>query len=153
MQGGAGHRQTLFLPQREVEGADMPEALQVAGLNKPVNARADLYGQLAVQRKFLGHVAQSGPGRTPCRKQVHPGHEALPFRGARQAAQHAEGGGFARPVGTEQAEDTARLHLETDVVRRHEISETFRQPLGPDDGRGGGEGHGRAPGGREGKLF
>ena len=57
-----------------------------------------------------------------------------------------------RPVGTEQAEDTARLHLETDVVRRHEIPKRFVSPSARMTGGAEAKGTGEPPG-KEGKLF
>ena len=62
-----------------------------------------------------------------------PRHRALTFRGAGQAAQHAEGRGLARAVGTEQAENFPRHHGKTDVVRRGERAESFGQSFGLND--------------------
>ena len=51
----------------------------------------------------------------------------MPGSGRQQAAQHADGGGFARAVGSQEAEDFALGHLQRDVVHGHERAEGLHQ--------------------------
>jgi len=70
--------------------------------------------------------------------------------GREQAAKHAEGGGLARPVGAQQAEDLTPAYREIRTLGRHEVTEAPHQTAYPDhlrvalggdpDTRGGGGG-------------
>ena len=55
-------------------------------------------------------------------------------RGPEQAAQDADGGGFARTVGAKEAEDFARARLEADVVDGDKGAEPLGQVLDHDGG-------------------
>src|SRR5262249_46541131 len=70
----------------------------------------------------------------------HPGAAA---RRIEDAAQHADGGRLAGPVGAEHTEDLTPRHRERDVVDRDQVAEAARQVLGDDD-RGGRACRGRA---------
>ena len=64
-----------------------------------------------------------------------------PDVGRQNAAQHADGGRFARPVGAEEPEDLAAVHLEADVTDRHETAEPLDQ-IADHNGLVGGPGDG-----------
>src|SRR5262249_54575438 len=59
---------------------------------------------------------------------VGPGHPRRALAGLEQPAQHADGGGLARAVGAEDAEDLAGADVEGDVVDRPDRPETLGQP-------------------------
>ncbi len=59
-----------------------------------------------------------------------PGHANLAAADLQQSAQHPEGSAFASAVGTEQTENLAALHLESETLDRLEISEKFLKILG-----------------------
>ena len=44
-----------------------------------------------------------------------------------QTAQHPDGGGFARAVGAEEAEDLAALDVQVDMIHGDEAAEAFHQ--------------------------
>ncbi len=46
-----------------------------------------------------------------------------PLVGSKQAVEHADGGGFARPVGPQEAENLPPVDLKADVVHRDEVPE------------------------------
>ncbi len=45
--------------------------------------------------------------------------------GLQEAADHLDGGGFASPVGSQQAKDLALLHTQADIIHRFECAEGF----------------------------
>ena len=51
-----------------------------------------------------------------------------------ERAEQSQGGRFACPIGSEEAEDLALAHFEIDPVHRHQVPESLRQFLGADDG-------------------
>src|SRR5436190_14044049 len=63
----------------------------------------------------------------------------VPLCGIKQSEQQFDGGGFARAVRSEQAEDFSRPHLEIHIVHRFgfgpapEVLEYFRQPANDND--------------------
>ncbi|MNZ46506.1 hypothetical protein D3C78_641890 [compost metagenome] len=90
------------------------------------------YGQLAVQRERLRHVANP-----PARLHVLRIHRLAEQRagslaGRQQAGEHLHGGGLAAAVGAEEAEDLPALDAETDVIDRNEIAEAAGQVVGLD---------------------
>ena len=145
VQGGAQQGQALFLPQRQAVGAAVQIVRQFQGpcqhgqqglaafRGQAVQLRTGqdvlAHRDVQVQGKFLRHVAQTRTCRAARTQQVHTVHAALARRGPRQAAKHAEGGGLARAVGPQQAEDLAGAHREADVVGRREAAEALGQLL------------------------
>src|SRR5689334_964507 len=81
------------------------------------------------------------------------GHANLAFRRRQEAAKHADGGGFARAVGAEEAEDFAAADLKGNMVggresavADHEITGLDHDPFPSCGGRpGGGVAAHRAP--------
>ena len=83
------------------------------------------HGELLVEGELLGHVAEVLTRRRGAAGQIDAGHQRLSAARAQQAALHLEGGGLARAVGAEQAEDLPPAHREADVVGGGEIPEPF----------------------------
>ena len=85
-----------------------------------------------------------------CVRMSKPATRAAAAAGREDAAEHADRRRFARPVGTQEAEDFAAADLEADPVDGHEAAEPLLQV--PDDdgfaGRRRAEGGGRKDGGR-----
>ena len=77
-----------------------------------------LGGQVLIEGKALGHVADVLFDPVVFPDDVEAAHPAGAAGGQQQAVQHADGGGFARAVGPQKAEDLPLLHLEADVVHR-----------------------------------
>ena len=121
----------------QAEGGQGPVDLAVAaGAAQAVGAAEEAqvleHGQVAVQGKALGHVADARPGRGRGGAQVEPGHGAVAARDGQQAAEHAEGSGLAGPVGAEQAEDLATAHTEAHPIHSDKAAETPHQVVGRD---------------------
>ena len=93
-----------------------------------------LNGQIVVERKFLRHVADALAHalRAGERAAAAAGQLNFTARGIEQAAQHLDGGGFARAVGAEQAVDFAVLHFHVEVSDRGERSELLGEIAGAD---------------------
>ncbi len=66
-------------------------------------------------------------------QQVHARDARVAFGGLEQAAQHTEGGGFARAVRAQQAVDFAGVHFEVDVIRGDEGAEAFGEAAAGDE--------------------
>ena len=121
----------------QVEGGEGPVDLAAAAAAAQAVGAAEEtqvleHGQVAVQGKTLGHVADARPGRGRGGAQVEPGHGAVAAGDGQQAAEHAEGGGLAGAVGAEQAEDLAAPHPEAHPVHGREAAETPHQVVGRD---------------------
>ena len=133
MHEGAGQGQALLVAQGQLLRGAVEEGLELEGVDhlgdapapdlafKTLDARVK--GQIlphreqAVEGELLGHVAQPALGLTAGAAQVEPRHSCLPGAGFEQAAQHLEGGGLTRPVGSEEAKDLPGTDLEAHIVR------------------------------------
>jgi hypothetical protein len=89
--------------------------------------------EVAVQRELLRDVADALAGLRARMPQVDAGHAQLAAAGGQQAAEHAEGGGLARAVGAEQAEDLAAPHREAGAGHGGEIAEAAHEVFHFDD--------------------
>ena len=89
-----------------------------------------LDGEVLVEREPLAHVADVGLDQLGLRADVEAGHGAPAAAGGENAAEHADGGRFAGPVGSQETEDFALGHLEADVIDGHETAEPLFQVFG-----------------------
>ena len=99
----------------------MIRALQPVGgqaVDPAEEVQVFLGGQVLIEGEALGHVADVLFDPVVFPDDVEAAHPALAAGGQQQAVQHADGGGFARAVGPQKAEDLPLLHLEADVVHR-----------------------------------
>ncbi len=92
--------------------------------------------QVAVEREFLGHVAEPGTGGAGGAIEIQPSDAGLSGGRPQEAAHHLECGGFARAVGAEQAEDLTPADAEGNVVSGGEAAELLGQLVGFDHGCG-----------------
>src|SRR5207245_8179532 len=91
-------------------------------------------GEVVVQAQALRHVPDPPPGAARRRLAEEP---YLAARGAQQAEQQPDQGGLPGAVRPEEADHLARVHLQVDLVHRHEVPEG----AGHRDGLGGQPGH------------
>ena len=56
---------------------------------------------------------------------IEAGDRARAAAGRENAAEHADGGRFARPVGPQETEDFAPVDLEADAIDGHELPNRF----------------------------
>src|ERR1700751_4995738 len=78
------------------------DAVAPAHPTQPIGARKELEvlddRQIAVERKLLGDITELLPGGSASRVKVEASHSQRAMRWREQAAEHAEGRGFAGPV-------------------------------------------------------
>src|SRR5947207_14424082 len=91
-----------------------------------------MHGQLVVERKFLGHVADERFDAVGFARHVVPGDCGPALRRLEQAAQHANDGGFAGAIWAEETEDGTLTDRETDVIDGGEAAEAPGQVLTED---------------------
>ncbi len=143
VQDGAAQRQPLFPAAGERSGHGGTAVGQVGhfkhvllalgahGLRHAVHAGEEIdvlfHRKVVVERELLRHVADVLADFLGLRSHVEPVDGRLPRGGRQQAAEHADGSGLARAVGSEEAENLALGHLERDVVHGHEGAESLHQ--------------------------
>jgi hypothetical protein len=146
----AGQCQPLLETQRQFSGIHGQERLQgkyphhigyrclLARTGQAVDAGEKLqvlrHAEVAVQGKFLRHIADLLPCLAGGFFQVQPHHPRLATADRQQAAHHLEGGGFARAIGAEQAEDFATADTEIHMIGGDKIAKTAGELFGHDDG-------------------
>ena len=88
-----------------------------------------LHRHFAENRRFLRQVAQAQPGAFVYRHmaQLLPVEHNAAVVGGNQADYHVKAGGFARPVGTEQADDLAAFDVERKIFHHLAFFEGFLQ--------------------------
>ncbi len=101
-----------------------------------------LHRQVAGQGGVGGGEVGVGQGLGPVGGEVDAVDMHLPRRGLQHAHDHADGGGLARAVGPDQADDLAGGHLERDAIHRDQAVVDL---LEAGDGQDGGEGGGHRP--------
>ena len=165
VQDGAAKGEALLPAAREFGGARMPVVLQPRHGEHPVLARGLLIagqaidaaveidvlldGEFVVEREPLAHVADARLDLLGVAHDVEARHAALAGSRCEQAAEHADGGGLARAVGSEKTEDLAAPHAEAHAGDGLECAETLHEVADLDNrlgGGGGGSGHGAAGG-------
>ena len=82
-----------------------------------------LAGQVIVQGKALGHITDVLFDLGVFPDDVETSHLTLAAGGQEQPVEHADGGGFARPVGPQETENLPPVDLKADVVHRLKIPE------------------------------
>jgi len=128
--GPLGQLELLEQLVRDLAGPLGPHAEEPA-----VKVQVLPHGELAVQGVLLRNDAAQLLGQRRMRGDVDPG-EVGPARCRHHAGgQHPGGGRFPRAVGTQQAEDLARLDVEVEPVDRGEVRPRvdLGQVLGVDD--------------------
>ncbi len=148
MQHGAAQGQALLPAPRQVAGEQPFFASQAGHIQGPglalgpapaghviqpgVEIDVLFHRQIGIKREFLAHISnfRFDTGLLP--QNVETGHSACPRSRRQEAGQHADGGCFARPVGTEEAKDFAGAHVKADPVHSGETAEAFGQPFDGD---------------------
>ena len=80
-----------------------------------------------IEGAAFGHVADLGANGDRVPENIEPGDGGAAGGRGEIASQDAHGGGFARPVGAEEADDLAGRHVEADVADRGIVAIVFRQ--------------------------
>ncbi len=148
MDHGHRQRQALTHTQRQATGQAVGLAAEVEAREHLLHARATPFGrqveqpcvqvevlphgQLAVQRKRLGHVADPLAGLHVMRVHRLAEQQRLALAGWQQTGEHFHGGGLAAAVRAEKAEDFTAGNAEIDLIHRDEIAEAHGQPMGLD---------------------
>jgi hypothetical protein len=163
---GAGEGEALADAAREVAGEDvlavgeagdvegvgdaglLSGAAQAVGAGEEGEVFDDL--QVGVEREALGHVADGGLDAGGLAGDREAGDAGVAGARGQQAAEHADGGGLARAVGAEVAEDLAAGDVKRDGVDGGEVAEAAGEVGDLDDGVGRLRHRGRlrGPGGR-----
>ncbi len=94
------------------------------------------YGEIFVEAEALGHVADLAADRQCLMCDVQAQAGAAAAVGRQQTAQHADGGGLAAAVGTEEAADLAGLDLQIQPFHHLARPEALAQIVDVDDQRG-----------------
>ena len=148
MQNGAAERQPL-LPaagerrhQRLLATAEPghvdgePHALGKLVARHAVDAAEEaqvfLDGEIAIERKFLRHVADVLAHPLRVAHHIDAGDENAPRARPQQAAEDADDGRFAGAVRAEKAHDLAVADAEADIIDGDEIAEALDQMLDAD---------------------
>ncbi len=127
------HGEALFVAAGQLRAGSARVLRQLELLHRPADARASALAaqtigageelevlhdaQRPVERELLRDISQARAGRGGRMAHVGARHMQLTAARRQQPAQHAEGGGLARAVGSEQPEDLAAAHLEVDRGR------------------------------------
>jgi protein-S-isoprenylcysteine O-methyltransferase Ste14 len=92
--------------------------------------------EVLVERRPVGHEGEPAPGRERVLRHVVPGDLDAPGARWEQSDQRAHGGGLARAVGTQEAEDLTAHELEVEPLERGGLAVTDGQAREPDHDRG-----------------
>ena len=96
------------------------DALTPSRAAQPVGARKEFEildnRQIAIERKLLCDITEPLASGSARAVKVDASHSQRAMRWREQAAEHAEGRRFARPVRPEQTEHLAAPNLEADVI-------------------------------------
>ncbi len=90
-------------------------------------------GQVGVERKFLRHVAGAALDFGLLRQDVVAQTGSGSAVRRQQPAEHADGGGLAAAIGTEQFVDAAALHLHRQVFNHHLAAKALAEVVDVDD--------------------
>ena len=96
-------------------------------VDPPVELEILQHAELAVERKFLGHVTDFGSCLGPGSPQILSGHAEDPAGSGQKTAEHPEGGGLAGPVGTQEPEHLSFVDFKGSMGHRREIPEFLHQ--------------------------
>jgi hypothetical protein len=145
VEDGTGQREPLAQAQRQRQRLAVGEAgeaearqqgVDAAGCRGPVQTvEAGRQAQVladrlvAIEREALRHVPDARPHAGPLAAHVVAGHERGAGRRRLQPAQHLDERRLAGAVGTEQAHDLARAHLEAHLVHGREGPEPTGEPV------------------------
>ena len=135
----------LLLPPREPKPRD-GLAGGLAGIADPIDAGDEFEiladGEVLIEREALGHIAHAPLDEMALGQDVIAQTGPASAVGRQQAAEHADGGGLARAVGTEKAVNLPAPHLKGQVMHHHARAERLGQARHIDDDVGGAIPHG-----------
>src|SRR5580704_9663310 len=98
---------------------------------QPIGARKEIeilgYRQIAIEREFLGDITELLAGGSARSVKIDTGYSQRAMRWREQAAEHAEGRRFARPIRAKQAEDLAAANGEAHMINGGEGAEVPNQ--------------------------
>ena len=101
-------------------------------VNAAEEAQILLHREIAVERKFLRHVADALAHGFRIARDVDPGDDGAAAARAQQAAKDADDGRFAGAVRAEEAHDFAARDAETHMVHGDEGAEPLDEAVGDD---------------------
>src|SRR5205823_10529419 len=110
-----------------VDCVALPFASQAIDSRKEIQVL--VYTEVAIQRKFLSHVAEAISRLAGRLLKVKPCNSGTTFTGPKQTAQHFKCGGFAGAVWPEKSKDFTTLNRKGHMVRSHKITEAFGQSV------------------------
>ena len=99
-------------------------------------------GEVGVYRSELPGQADAAAHVTGLADDVEARHGGVPGVGSREGGEGADGGGLARAVGPEQAQDRARLDVQVDAVEGLHGTEGLAEVVDVDHGFSSGPGVG-----------
>jgi hypothetical protein len=88
--------------------------------------------QVGIKAEPLAHVADIGLDQLGLAHRVPAKHPRFPVAWIEDGRQHPQGGGLARPVRANQAEDLPRRHLQREAVDGSGPVEALGQAVGAD---------------------
>ena len=127
------------LPSRLRERGELERSLDRRGGVEPMGGGDErevfLDGELGVNARLVGHVADDGPHALGFETDVEAADLDATGPGVEQRGHGPDRRRLARTVRTDETEDLPALHFEADVVEHLGRSETVRQVVRRDDGR------------------
>ncbi|GBC91265.1 hypothetical protein HRbin14_02029 [bacterium HR14] len=128
-----GFHISVFLDGEVGQHQHIIDNLLTLGFGNPIRRREELQvlpnRDAFVQPEKVGHVPQQGAHLFGMLYDI----DAVQRGGSRswlqQGRQHLDGGGFARPVRTDEAEHIARHQLKRDIFHRYQVAKLFAQVL------------------------
>src|SRR5216683_3992952 len=149
MQQRCRHREPLLIAPGEEAARLAHERFELELLQRPGNAltpscaaqsigaRKEIeildYRQIAIERKLLGDITELLAGGRACAVKIDASYSQRAMRWREQAAEHAEGRRFARPVRPEQTEHLAAPNREAHMVNGGEGAEPPHQIVDRDN--------------------
>ncbi len=83
--------------------------------------------EVVVERELLRHVTDVLFDGFRLRHHIQAAHGCAAGSGQQQPAQHADGGGFARAVGSQESENLAAADVEIHMVHGDKVAEAFHE--------------------------
>ncbi len=113
------------------QGQSLAQARFQGGIGEAVGCAVEAQilqdGQVVIQAEALGHIPDARADLRGVGVHGHAQHLYRAGGGLHQAQQHADGGGLARAIRPEEAEDLSAADFEIDAIHSGEVAEAFGQ--------------------------
>ena len=100
----------------------------------PLVGKVFAHGQFLVEAWRLENDPESAPNRARVAREIESENAGAAGGWPDEGGKNPEEGGLAAAVGSEQAEDFARINAEGDLVKRNAISIAVGEPIGGEGG-------------------